>query len=84
MCDKENYNESRCSSLVGTEEYIAPEVIKGQEVSYSTDLWSLGIILYQFLVGSTPFKGSSQSLTFDNILNGGQLTFSNSTVPPEA
>jgi len=55
----ENYNESICSSLVGTEEYIAPEVLKSQEVSYSTDLWSLGIILYQFLLGSTPFKGSS-------------------------
>jgi serine/threonine protein kinase len=38
--------EERTSSLVGTEEYIAPEIVRGHEVSYSTDYWSLGIILY--------------------------------------
>jgi serine/threonine protein kinase len=60
---------NRYYSMVGTEEYVAPEILKKQEVSYATDLWSLGIIIYQLLVGSTPFKGNSEYLTFENILN---------------
>ena len=52
-----NMESERNYSLVGTEEYVAPEVIRDQEVSYASDLWSLGIMIYQFLTGKTPFKG---------------------------
>jgi serine/threonine protein kinase len=41
-----NEDEERTASLVGTEQYIAPETIKGSDSTYSTDYWSLGIILY--------------------------------------
>ena len=37
--------------IIGTEEYVAPEILKGEDGSYASDLWSLGIMLYQFLVG---------------------------------
>jgi serine/threonine protein kinase len=36
----------RLNSLVGTEEYIAPETIQGTGVSYACDLWSLGVMLF--------------------------------------
>lgn len=40
----------RTNSFVGTEEYIAPEVIKGRGHSSSVDWWTLGILLYEILV----------------------------------
>lgn len=60
-------NEVRTFSLVGTEEYISPEVLDDQEVTYACDLWSLGILLYHMLSGTTPFKGANPQETFLNI-----------------
>jgi len=39
-------DDSRNFSLVGTEEYIAPETLNDTNVTYAADLWSLGVILY--------------------------------------
>lgn len=58
--------ESR-GSFVGTEDYVSPEVIANQEPSFATDLWSLGVIIYQFFTGRTPFKGAAPFYTFENI-----------------
>lgn len=66
--DMEMINDTRMNSLVGTEEYLAPETLNDiGELSFSCDYWSLGIILYQFLCGSTPFKGRSDLETYHNI-----------------
>jgi serine/threonine protein kinase len=43
-------------SFVGTADYIAPEIINSQPSSFSSDLWSLGVIIYQLFTGKTPFK----------------------------
>jgi protein-serine/threonine kinase len=61
---------SGATSFVGTEEYIAPEVIEGFGQSSSVDWWTYGILLYEMMCGSTPFKGRSQQETFDNIMHG--------------
>lgn len=58
----------RTNSFVGTEEYIAPEVIMGTYHSTAVDWWTLGILLYEMLYGTTPFKGANRKATFVNIL----------------
>ncbi|KAK7206888.1 kinase-like domain-containing protein [Myxozyma melibiosi] len=58
----------RTNSFVGTEEYIAPEVIKGNGHTSAVDWWTLGILVYEMLYGTTPFKGKNRNATFANIL----------------
>ena len=66
--DNGNNEPESKSSFVGTEDYVAPEIIKSEESSYATDLWSLGIIIFLFFTGKTPFKGSTPFYTFEKIL----------------
>ena len=70
---------SRHYSLVGTEEYIAPETIADTDVSYASDLWSLGVIMFQMLEGKTPFIGKTAIDTFKNITTLKGLEFKNTT-----
>ncbi|CAK7328167.1 unnamed protein product [Dovyalis caffra] len=57
------------NSFVGTEEYIAPEIITGTGHTSAVDWWALGILLYEMLYGYTPFRGRTRQKTFANILN---------------
>jgi protein-serine/threonine kinase len=57
------------NSFVGTEEYIAPEVINGTGHTSSVDWWTFGILIFEMLFGTTPFKGNSQKETFDHIIH---------------
>ncbi|MED6182537.1 Phototropin-1 [Stylosanthes scabra] len=57
------------NSFVGTEEYIAPEIITGSGHTSAVDWWALGILLYEMLYGYTPFRGKSRQKTFANILH---------------
>lgn len=65
--ERANNQGSRMYSMVGTEEYLAPETIGDCDLSYASDYWSLGVILYQLLCGHTPFKGRSPLETYQNI-----------------
>eukprot|EP00249_Psilotum_nudum_P023381 c28852_g1_i3 orf=777-4040(+) len=65
------------NSFVGTEEYIAPEIITGSGHSSAVDWWSVGILLYELLYGHTPFRGKNRQRTFANILHK-DLTFPSS------
>nr|AML79503.1 putative LOV domain-containing protein [Woodsia ilvensis] len=65
------------NSFVGTEEYIAPEVITGAGHSSAVDWWAVGILLYEMLYGRTPFRGKNRQKTFANVLHK-DLTFPSS------
>ncbi|KAJ9115299.1 hypothetical protein QFC20_001167 [Naganishia adeliensis] len=74
----------RTNSFVGTEEYISPEVIKGNGHTFAVDFWCLGILIYEMIRGAcdnakddlryttqfatTPFKGANRVATFANVL----------------
>lgn len=69
IVDSEPVLPYQTNSFVGTEEYIAPEVVNGVGQSSSVDWWTLGILIYEMLTGTTPFKGSVTDETFNNIVN---------------
>lgn len=52
----------------GTPEFLAPEVINYDFVSFNTDMWSLGVITYMLLSGLCPFLGDDNNQTLNNIL----------------
>ncbi|KIY46408.1 kinase-like protein [Fistulina hepatica ATCC 64428] len=56
-------------SIVGSSNYMAPEVLRGKPYSYSVDYWSLGGILFEFLAGFPPFTGSTPEETWTNLKN---------------
>mmetsp|Transcript_16936 Transcript_16936/g.41362 ORF Transcript_16936/g.41362 Transcript_16936/m.41362 type:complete len:464 (+) Transcript_16936:146-1537(+) len=62
------------NSFVGTEEYIAPEVIKGSGQSSAVDWWTFGILIYEMAYGFTPFKGDTQHATFSNICGSDRIS----------
>ncbi|KAL6211054.1 hypothetical protein ACLB2K_016282 [Fragaria x ananassa] len=68
---------NQSNSFVGTEEYIAPEIVTGTGHSSAIDWWALGILLYEMLYGRTPFRGKNRQRTFANILHK-DLTFPSS------
>ena len=55
------------NSFVGTLEYIAPEVIVGNGYGPSVDWWTFGILMYEMLFGSSPFRGKSDQDTISRI-----------------
>lgn len=58
----------KSNSFVGTEEYVAPEVILGDGHDFAVDWWCLGVMLYEMLYGATPFRGSNRKETFYRII----------------
>lgn len=68
IVDSEPVLPYQTNSFVGTEEYIAPEVVNGVGQSSAVDWWTLGILIYEMLTGTTPFKGSYADETFNNIV----------------
>ncbi|KAI9596220.1 kinase-like domain-containing protein [Syncephalis fuscata] len=57
----------RRTTLCGTLDYLAPEMVEGREHSDKVDLWSLGVLAYEFLVGVPPFEEAGHNATYRRI-----------------
>lgn len=66
----ENGNEdtSGTSSFVGTAEYVSPELLLHNRCSFSSDIWAVGCMIYQFMEGHPPFHGENELQTFEKIV----------------
>ncbi|PWA47050.1 protein kinase superfamily protein [Artemisia annua] len=62
-------------SCVGTHEYLAPELVKGNGHGNGVDWWAFGILVYELVYGSTPFRGNSKESTLRNIASSRNVTF---------
>ncbi|KAG2373974.1 hypothetical protein C9374_011639 [Naegleria lovaniensis] len=58
---------TRRTTLCGTLDYLPPEMVEGKEHDSTVDLWCLGVLCYEFLVGEPPFMAPTQEETFKRI-----------------
>jgi serine/threonine protein kinase/dienelactone hydrolase len=75
---------TRAGSAIGTIAYMAPEQFSGSEADRRSDVWALGVIVYEMLTGRIPFNGDTEAALLNSILNSepASLDIARADIPP--
>ena len=83
LANSENSSITSPGRIIGTSNYMSPEQARGQQIDHRTDLYSLGVMLYEMCAGQLPFSGTNSVEILINSLHQEAPSMNKKNIPPQ-